>query len=455
MGDRPRRRKRVVAYIVNRSFIDSRTFDGFRKSVAGEFSDVYVIDLGGDVRANPKLSGTKNNVFGIQTGVAILFLVRKPQPERARIFYTRRPKLDTAKDKLEYLRTTPFQQMPFDHVQPDKLHSWINQSESNWDAFLPVATKETKALKDGDKAQAIFKLYSLGAVSARDEWVYDFDKQHLTEKVKFFSQLFENEKIRWKQKGNGKPINDFVDRTIKWTSELEAALIKGSTLKFDRNKIRRALYRPYVLSNFYFDRVITHRTYQLPDVFGIEEIYSNVVIFFSGTNGVHWDVLASRYIIDYNIFYGGGQCLPLYRYDKAGNRLESITNWGLNQFRTHYAEESISRSDIFNYVYGVLHDPVYRKKYELNLRREFPRIPFYDDFAQWAVWGERLLKLHLDFETLEPYPLQRTDDRRESRLQSRDLPNIKSPKAKLRADKAAGEIVLDTETTLSGVPAAA
>ncbi len=92
----------------------------------------------------------------------------------------------------------------------------------------------------------------------------------------------------------------------------------------------------------------------------------------------------------------------------------------------------------------MLHNPEYRKKYELNLRREFPRIPFYGDFARWAAWGEKLLELHLNFETVEPYPLHRTD-----------LSNVKTLKAKLKADKAAGDIILDTETTLSGVPAAA
>ncbi len=71
----------VIAFITNRSFIESRTFDGFRKTVANEFNEIYVMDLGGDVRANPKLSGTKHNVFGIQTGVAISFFVKAPQTE--------------------------------------------------------------------------------------------------------------------------------------------------------------------------------------------------------------------------------------------------------------------------------------------------------------------------------------------------------------------------------------
>jgi predicted helicase len=67
----------VLAFITNRSFIDSRTFDGFRAIAAREFNEIRIIDLGGDVRANPKLSGTTHNVFGIQTGVAISFMVKK------------------------------------------------------------------------------------------------------------------------------------------------------------------------------------------------------------------------------------------------------------------------------------------------------------------------------------------------------------------------------------------
>ena len=67
----------VISFVINRSFIDSRTFDGFRKSLAGEFDFVYIVDTQSDVRKNPKLSGTKHNVFGIQTGVAVLFLVKK------------------------------------------------------------------------------------------------------------------------------------------------------------------------------------------------------------------------------------------------------------------------------------------------------------------------------------------------------------------------------------------
>ncbi len=105
----------ILAFITNRSFIESRTFDGFRKVVAEEFNDIYVVDLGGDVRANPKLSGTKHNVFGIQTGVAISFMVKRARQgkhvEGCRIYYARRPELETADEKLEFLSSAKMREL--------------------------------------------------------------------------------------------------------------------------------------------------------------------------------------------------------------------------------------------------------------------------------------------------------------------------------------------------------
>ncbi|MCX7066168.1 MAG: N-6 DNA methylase [Methylococcales bacterium] len=74
--------KGIISFIINRSFIDSRTFDGFRKCLAEEFDFVYIVDTQSDVRKNPKISGTKHNVFGIQTGVAVLFLVKKLEDKK-------------------------------------------------------------------------------------------------------------------------------------------------------------------------------------------------------------------------------------------------------------------------------------------------------------------------------------------------------------------------------------
>jgi predicted helicase len=143
------------------------------------------------------------------------------------------------------------------------------------------------------------------------------------------------------------------------------------------------------------------------------------------------------------------QCIPLYRYDKSGNRIDNITDWGLEQFVAHYNKGLqplvIAKTNIFHYVYAVLHYPVYRKKYELNLKRECPRIPFYDDFHQWAAWGKRLMDLHINYENAEPYPLRVV-----TATEAKSL-----PKPKLKADKEAGILFLDENTELTGIPAEA
>ncbi len=110
----------------------------------------------------------------------------------------------------------------------------------------------------------------------------------------------------------------------------------------------------------------------------------------------------------------------------------------------------IEKLDIFHYTYAVLHNPAYREKYELNLKREFPRLPLYDDFWQWVEWGKELMELHLNYERVEPYALKQ-------REQQKDLTGFGKPvrsesKAKLKADKLKNAIILDTATSLHGIP---
>jgi predicted helicase len=145
----------------------------------------------------------------------------------------------------------------------------------------------------------------------------------------------------------------------------------------------------------------------------------------------------------------------MYRYEN-GRAVDNVTDWAVDRFQKHYASDrskksrAITKDAIFYYVYSVLHDPIYREKYALNLKREFPRIPFYKDFWQWAEWGKQLMDVHVGYESVAPAKLKRID-----------LPDEKarkaelSPKCILKADKDAGRIIVDSETTLTGVPAEA
>ena len=99
-------------------------------------------------------------------------------------------------------------------------------------------------------------------------------------------------------------------------------------------------------------------------------------------------------------------CAPFYLYDEDGtNRHENITDWALEHFRKHYKDKKITKWDIFYYVYGILHHPEYRAKYAENLKRELPRIPLAKDFWGFAKAGKELARLHIEYESLEPWPL--------------------------------------------------
>ena len=125
-------------------------------------------------------------------------------------------------------------------------------------------------------------------------------------------------------------------------------------------------------------------------------------------------------MVDYH-FTGDTQCLPLYRYTADGTLVSNITQWGLKQINEHYREEfgehfqemaggdAITAEDIFHYTYAVLHDPVYRHDYRVDLLREFPRLPLYRDFDVWKRMGKELMDLHIGFETAPPYPLKRVE----------------------------------------------
>ena len=452
----------IIGFITNRAYLDTRQDDGFRQVAAQEFTDIYVLDLGSDVRRNPKISGTTHNVFGIQTGVAVGFFVReKAKLGDCGIHYARREDAELATDKLAYLRDAKLADIAFDSIAPDAKGNWLNQSNSDFDTLMPLANRETKLAKKVADEQAVFGLYSLGIATNRDEWTFDFDASIVSDKVYFFCRTYRNEMQRFAtEKPNVNAINDWVDRSIKWTAELEKHLVKGDDIVFTTEHIVPALYRPFVAQHCYYAPIITHRRYQQPHIFPHDSKGQNKVICFSGiASSKPFSVLATDRLYSLDLLEKT-QCLPLYRYTAEGERVSNITEWGIQRINEHYRREwgkdfeqaageaGITAEDIFAYTYAVLHDPVYRYDYGVDLLREFPRLPLYHDFDLWAKMGHRLLDLHIGFESAEPYPLERV----ETYMDKQDGQDIVSLRVILRADKDAGVIRLDEQTTLAGVP---
>ncbi len=432
----------VLAFVTNRSFIETRTFDGFRKLVAQDFNEIWILDLGGDVRANPKLSGTKHNVFGIQTGVAICLLVRKKGTEGCVIRYTRRPELETSEDKLSVLASTAISSLEFSLIKPDRHSSWLNLAENDFDRLLPIHVKS--GTPDG-----IFDLYSMGIVTARDEWVYDEDDDHLESKIDFLISTFNRQ--REDIKGVKKGAKIVHDSSIKWSESLKRNLLTvKSVVEYDRSRIVDACYRPFHKMRFYNDPIFSDRLTNLHfQIFGERLVTSTSTISLMGdSSGKPFFSLAIASPPDLNFVSpasGGTRCLPRYRYTKSGEQIDNITDWALNKFVKEFGKKGVTKDAIFHYVYAVLHDPVYRETYALNLKREFPRIPFYPDFAKWAAWGEALMAMHIGYEDVAPWPVERIDTPGKRAAGTHPKPILKS-----HPDK--GLVVIDADTQITGIP---
>jgi predicted helicase len=246
---------------------------------------------------------------------------------------------------------------------------------------------------------------------------------------------------------------DSLNYEIKWTQDLRRKAAQRVKLQFHPEHVVAALYRPFVKRSYYYDSDLNWSLYRMPRVFpGGSK--SNKAIFFSDRGArAPFSILASDRVAELHLCAStdGFQSVPLYEF-KDGGRTDNVTEWALEQFLAHYEKgkkpkRPITKDAIFRYVYGVLHDPIYREKYAQNLKREFPRIPFYADFWRWADWGEALMALHVGYEAADAWPLERIDKRDEK---SRKAGLV--PKAMLKANKETGNIQLDSETQLTGVP---
>jgi len=382
----------IIAFVTNSSFINSRTFDGFRKMVASEFSEIYIIDLGGNIRED-----RTGNVFGITLGVAIAFFVKSSNKTNScKINYASLIGYEKIDEKLKFLSNhghNKFSEIKFDNIIPDKQSNWINLNKTDFDTLISVADKFTKQTKKVDEEKSIFKVFLLGVVTNRDEWVLDYSEKYLTLKINYLLDVYNKQKEKNIER---ELLDEELSSKIKWTRQLKKDLRNNQEILFEENKILKSLYRAFSTKYIYYDKHLNEMQYQLPQLFPNINKHNKVIIYSCGQRA-SFALLATDKIFSLDIFLPNAtQSLPLYRYDKEGNRLENITNWGLTQFQTYYQDKTITKENIFHYVYAVLHNPAYRQKYEQNLKRDFPRIPFYDDFFQWVEWGQKLMDLHIN-----------------------------------------------------------
>jgi predicted helicase len=459
-----------------------------RKHLLQDFTQVYHLDLHGNVRQNPKLSGTTHNVFGIQVGVGITVAVRSskhlsgtekggytvaeqvqpnqqnhdgqpnpplqthdadedrrgglgghavypPTPEKrglgvgdtvypptpsdsAHLHYHRVPEFWTGAEKLAYLtdnvrlktRQDSLNTVDWEGLTPDARHTWrIAEHADEFAALMPMGSKAAKAAKSQD-SETIFKLFSHGINTSRDKVVYNYNQMLLIQQIQRFVEAYNLEVDRFRRSGQPKDIDNFVRYTdIKWSLMLKEELKRGNYEHFNSEKIRVALYRPFTKRFLYFSELLVDarglQPYIFPDLNSQKE---NLAVYVAGIGDRKgFGSLVTNHISSYDLAFEKTQTFPFYTYDPdGGNRRENITDWALAQFRAQYGDETISKWDIFYYVYALLHHPVYRERYADNLKRDLPRIPYAPEFRAFADAGKKLADLHLNYETLPGVKLE-------------------------------------------------
>ncbi|RVY80828.1 DEAD/DEAH box helicase [Helicobacter pylori] len=409
--------KGVVGFVVNGSFIDSKSTDGFRKCVAQEFSHLYVLNLRGNARTSGeerKKQGDGIFDSGSRATIAIVFFVKDTSVPDNTIFYYEVGDYLKREAKLNLLAGFEnLESVPFEKITPNDKGDWINQRNDDFEKLIPL--KRDKTLQN----DSIFDINSMGVVSSRDPWVYNFSPNILTQSVQKCIETYNadlkrfNERFReaFKQRTKGvksgdlyKQLNDkeiTTDKTkIAWTDGLKNHLIKNKNLQeSNEERIRLAMYRPFNKQWLYWDKDWIKRQGEFSKIFPNKDA-QNVVINTGVGNGKDFSALVSDFISDYSLI-SPNQAYPLYYYDDLGNRYNAISGYALNLFRRHYKDNAIVEEEIFYYIYAILHHKGYLEKYKNSLAKEAPRIALSEDFKELSVLGKELAELHLNYENGE------------------------------------------------------
>jgi predicted helicase len=472
----------VIAFVTNAGFLDGKVFDGLRLTLSSEFTSIYVLNLRGNARtAGEPRQREGESVFGggSRASVAVTVLVKNPaRSTPASIHYcdigdrlSRKQKLARVSEFADIARLEPLQM-----ISSNASGDWLRHRTGEFDKFLPIG--------DRSGAPAIFELGSLGVVTSRDAWVYNFSKAEVERTAASSIDFYNSEVRRFKQgqaasspadlKAAAEERVDSDPTKMSWDRKTIAGVSKGRLLEYDPAGVRIATYRPFMRQNIYFDAQWNSSVSQLPRLFPTVATRNPALYVVGVGSAVPFSAIAIDCTPDLHVTGAGsgGQVFPRWTYDPADTegvlqfepigeidngrrRTDNITDEALRKFQTAYGG-SVTKDDIFFFVYGVLHSRYYRANYEADLKKQLPRIPLVDDPHPYVAAGRALADLHLGYESVVPYPLDGLD----GPANDSDHYNVgqmafgKPPNAR----RGAGEkydrstIVYNSKITLRGIP---
>ena len=436
----------VIAFISNSSFVNGNSADGVRLSLQEEFSQIFIYNLRGGVRG--KIGDTAKreggNVFPIQTGVAITVLVKDPvHSGTAEIFYAEAEDYAMRQEKLNQISAYGSIEGisgadAFRSITPNQHGDWISSRDERFATFQEIGSKSFKG-KAG--TPAVFQQYSAGLQTNRDAWCYNFSRASVETNICNMTNAYNAQLLTGEQ--------DYDEQVIKWSSSLESSFKRNIQATFSASRVQLSNYRPFSRMWVYFDAMLNHRTYQLPQILPTAS-HRNLTIAIEDDSRKEPTFLMTDLLPDLHTM-GTTQTFPLYTWEPLSptsggepdlfadlatasesradgaatassldfsrpigdqipvildgyHRVDNVTDATLASYREHYGDAGITKEDIFFYVYALLDHPEYRERYADDLKKMLPHIPRAAGFHTYASVGRELADLHVNYERVEPYP---------------------------------------------------
>ncbi|MEE1044347.1 MAG: type ISP restriction/modification enzyme [Olegusella sp.] len=425
----------VICFVTNAGWLRSGAGKGVRRSFCSEFNSIYVFDLLGNQYTQGEESrrqGGKVFGSGSRASVAITMLIKNPNSEEHGVIrYHSVGEYETAEQKLAEVMTCIGQDPEWQVLSMDAHGDWLDQRDDSYYTMAPIGIMKYK------DPSGLFTTWSSGLKTQRDAWCWNFSKSDVAKNVKRLV-VATNTAIQ-NMKGNVVTLPQ-DSRAYSWTDAMRSYASRGTSIPFDEGNVVAGSYRPFCEQWLYYSSYLNERTYQQQRLFpliGPNKTADNIVIALSGMNAPYpFSALAYECIPSLTPYAGNGQCLPLFWYEEDEKedlqlikgekviravdgtryiRHDGITDETLAVFQAAYptafhdrplreGPKGMTKKDIFWYIYGVLYMPVYRKNYATNLAKELPRVPLLRDFETVSRVGKALGKLHLGYETVEPWP---------------------------------------------------
>ena len=466
----------IISFVTNGGWLEALGMDGFRKSIEKEFSEIYVVNLRGNKRTVGEASKKEGGpVFsqGSRATIALTFLIKNKLSNNkiCNINYYDIGEYLSTKQKLNKLNLLTsvekiIQEKNFKKILPNDKNEWINQSSNLFKNYKVLGSRE----KVSDIK--IFKDYTQGVLTSRDQWCINFDKiklmNNVDKLVTNYNKLVDDKKNEKITKENLNKHINYDASDFNWSRNFKNYFINKTKIKTSNKNIRKVLYRPFTLKWIYYDKYLNELRYRVPKILPDENSENLIISVMGSGESKEFSCLMHNHIPEFKTLYNG-QHFPLYTYqnnetDSHENLLTNITEKNIKQnniteeiiiYLKKFYKQDLKYKQLFFYIYGLLHSEDYRSLFKNNLNKEIPRIPYvknFKDFIEIEKIGKSLSSLHLNFLDVNKHSINIKFSNR-SNIKDKDLYKVEKMKHPiLNGKKDKSKIIYNSYITLENIP---